>query len=88
MSGAASLLADPDRGATATYRPQGIGTQIALRVVLAEPAEDEDAVLVAAIATLPTIAAGDTFDVGGEVLTVVSVEQDASDTAWLVACAR
>ncbi|WP_203077302.1 head-tail joining protein [Falsiroseomonas ponticola] len=88
MSGFVDLLADADRGTTATYRPQGIGTQIALRVVLAEPAEDEDAVLVAAIATLPTIAAGDTFDVGGEVLTVLSVEQDASGTAWRLVCAR
>ena len=88
MSGFAALLADPDRGETATFRPQGIRTQVALRVVSAEPAVDEDAVLVVATASLPSIAAGDTFDVGGEVLTVVSVEQDASGTAWRLVCAR
>jgi hypothetical protein len=88
MSGFVDLLTDPDRGETATYRPQEIGTQVALRVVSAEPAKDEDAVLVVATATLPSIAAGDTFDLGGDVLTVLAVKQDASGTAWRVVCAR
>jgi hypothetical protein len=88
MSGFAALLADPERGETATYRPQGTGPQMALRVVGAEPAEGEDAVLVAAAATLPAISAGDTFDLGGAVLTVLSAEQDAGGKAWRVVCAR
>jgi hypothetical protein len=88
MNDFAALLADPDCGETATFRPHGIGTQTALRVVPAEPAEDEDAVLVVATASLPSIATGDTFESGGEVLTVFSVEQDASGTAWRLVCAR
>lgn len=88
MSGAAALLADPDRGETATFRPGGTGPQTALRVVRAEPAEGEDAVLVAAAATLPSIAAADTFEIGSEVLTVLSAEMDAAGTAWRVVCTR
>lgn len=88
MSGAASLLADPERGETATYRPQGVGPQMALRVVRVEPTEGEDAVLVAAVATLPAISAGDTFELGGAVLTVFSAEKAAAGRAWRVVCAR
>ncbi len=85
MSGAAALLADPDRGETATFRPGGTGPQTALRVVRAE---GEDAVLVAAAATLPAITAGDTFEIGGEVLPVLSADPDAAGTAWRVVCTR
>ncbi|WP_203075783.1 head-tail joining protein [Falsiroseomonas ponticola] len=88
MSGAAALLANPDRGGTATFRPGGTGPQTALRVVRAEPAEGEDAVLVAAAVTLPAITAGDTFEIGGEVLTVLSADTDAAGTAWRVVCTR
>lgn len=88
MSGAAALLADPDRGETATYRPGGTGPQTALRVVRAELAEGEDAVLVAAAATLPSIASGDTFEIAGEVLTVLSAVLGTGGTAWRVVCTR
>jgi hypothetical protein len=88
MSGFAALLADPDRGETTTHRPGGTGPQTAMRVVRAEPAEGEDAVLVAAAATLPSIAAADTFEIGSEVLTVFLAEMDAAGTAWRVVCAR
>ena len=88
MSGTAALLADPDRGETATFRPGGTGPQTALRVVRTERAEGEDAVLVVAVATLPSIASGDTFEIGSEVLTVLSADPDAAGTAWRVVCAR
>lgn len=88
MSGTAALLAVPDRGETATFRPGGTGPQTALRVVRAEPVEGEDAVLVAATVTLPSIAAGDTFEIAGEVLTVLSAVQDDAGTAWRVVCTR
>jgi hypothetical protein len=88
MSGVASLLADPDRGETAIFRPQGVGPQIALRVLRVEPAEGEDAVLVAAVAALPAISAGDNFDLGGAVLTVLSAEKDTAGKAWRAVCTR
>jgi hypothetical protein len=45
-------------------------------------------ILSLAIATLPDIAAGDSFSIGGEVLTVRHAERDASGTAWRVFCQR
>ena len=88
MSGVASLLADPDCGETAIFRPQGVGPQIALRVLRVEPAEGEDAVLVAAAAALPAISAGDSFELGGAVLIVLSAEKDAAGKAWRAVCTR
>jgi hypothetical protein len=45
-------------------------------------------ILSLAIATLPDIAAGDSFSIGGEVLTVRHAERDATGTAWRVFCQR
>jgi hypothetical protein len=45
-------------------------------------------ILSLAIATLPDIAAGDSFLIGGEVLTVRHAERDATGTAWRVFCQR
>jgi hypothetical protein len=41
-----------------------------------------------AVATLPDIMAGDTFLIGGEVLTVRHAERDATGTAWRIFCQR
>jgi hypothetical protein len=45
-------------------------------------------ILSLAIATLPDIAAGDSFSIVNEVLTVRHAERDASATAWRVFCQR
>jgi hypothetical protein len=45
-------------------------------------------VLSVAIATLPGLAAGDTFELGPDLLTVTHAERDASGTAWRVFCQR
>ena len=94
----ASLIADPHLGCDAEYRQGGIGAPINLRVLRSSPDRMADAfgtevisgsdILSLAIAALPEIAAGDSFSIGGEVLTVSHVERDATGTAWRVFCQR
>jgi hypothetical protein len=45
-------------------------------------------ILSVAIAVLPDLAAGDSFALGADLLTVTHVERDASGTAWRVLCQR
>ena len=94
----ASLIADPHLGVDAQYRQVGTGAPISLRVLRSSPDRMADAfgtevisasdILSLAIATLPDIASGDTFSIGGEVLTVRHTERDATGTAWRIFCQR
>ena len=94
----ASLIADAHLGVDAQYRQGGIGAPISLRVLRSSPDRMADAfgtevisasdILSLAIATLPDLAAGDSFSIGGEVLTVRHAERDATGTAWRVFCQR
>ena len=104
MSGAAftaamaTLLADANLGDTANYRSQGTGLQVSLRVIRSSPDRGGDAfgtellqasdVLAVAIATLPALGTGDTFQVGAEILTVSHAERDTAGVAWRVFCQR
>ena len=93
-----TLVADPNLGAEAVYRPGGSGTPIALRVLRSSPDRVADAfgteilsatdILAVAIAVLPDLAAGDSFALGPDLLTVTHAERDASGTAWRVLCQR
>ena len=94
----ATLLADPHLGVDALYRVGGTGSPVALRVLRSSPDRLADAfgtevisasdILSLAIATLPDLAAGDSFSIGNEVLTVRHAERDATGTAWRVFCQR
>ncbi len=94
----ASLIADAQLGVDALYRAGGTGNPVALRVLRASPDRiasgfDTDVIsasdiLSLAIATLPEVEAGDSFSIGGEVLTVRHAERDASGMAWRVFCQR
>ena len=94
----ASLIADAHLGVDAQYRQGGIGAPISLRVLRSSPDRMADAfgtevisasdILSLAIATLPEVAAGDSFLIGGEVLTVRHAERDATGTAWRIFCQR
>ena len=94
----ASLIADAHLGVDAQYRQSGTGAPVSLRVLRSSPDRMADAfgtevisasdILSLAIATLPDIAAGDSFSIGGDLLTVRHAERDASGTAWRVFCQR
>ncbi|GGG50321.1 hypothetical protein GCM10010964_42040 [Caldovatus sediminis] len=94
----AVLVADPNLGAEAVYRQGGVGAPISLRVLQSSPDRVADAfgteilsatdILSVPIAVLPDLAAGDSFALGPELLTVTHAERDASGTAWRVFCQR
>ena len=94
----ASLIADAHLGVDAQYRQGGTGAPVSLRVLRSSPDRLADAfgtevisasdILSLATATLPDITAGDSFSIGGEVLTVRHAERDATGTAWRVFCQR
>ena len=94
----ASLIADAHLAVDAQYRQGGSAAPVSLRVLRSSPDRMADAfgteiisasdILSLAIATLPDITAGDTFSIGGEVLTVRHAERDASGTAWRIFCQR
>jgi hypothetical protein len=94
----ASLIADAHLGVDAQYRQGGTGAPVSLRVLRSSPDRMADAfgtevisasdILSLAIATLPDIAAGDSFSIGGEVLNVRHAEHDATGTAWRIFCQR
>ncbi len=94
----ASLIADAHLGVDALYRAGGTDAPVSLRVLRSSPDRMADAfgtevisasdILSLAIATLPDIAAGDSFSIGNEVLTVRHAERDASGTAWRIFCQR
>lgn len=94
----AVLAADPNLGVAATYRAGGTGAPVPLRVLRSSPDRLAGAfdttllqatdVLVVGIALLPAIAAGDSFTIGADLLTVESAERDAAGVAWRVLCRR
>jgi len=94
----AVLAADPNLGVSATYRAAGTGAPVPLRVLRSSPDRLAGAfdtallqatdVLAVGIVVLPAIAAGDTFTIGAELLTVESVERDAAGVAWRLLCRR
>lgn len=94
----AALVSDPNLGSEAVYRQGGDGAPVTLRFLRSSPDRVADAfgteilaatdILSVAIATLPDIAAGDSFAIGPELLTVTHAERDASGTAWRVLCQR
>lgn len=93
-----ALVADPNLGAEALYRQGGTGAPIAVRALRSSPDRVADAfgtdilsatdILSVAIAQLPDLAAGDSFAIGPDLLTVTHAERDASGTAWRVLCQR
>lgn len=93
----AALAADPNLGTDGTWQ-RGGGPLVALRVLRSSPDQLRDAfgtgliqatdVLTVPIAVLPDVAAGDTFTLGPEVLTVQHAERDAAGVAWRVLCQR
>jgi hypothetical protein len=94
----AVLVADPNLGSEAAYRQGGDGPPVALRVLRSSPDRVANAfgteilsatdILSVAIATLPDLAAGDSFALGSDLLTVTHAERDAFGTAWRVLCQR
>ena len=94
----AALVTDPNLGTDAIYRQGGAGPAVAVRVLRSSPDRVADAfgteiisatdILSVAIATLPDLAAGDSFALGPDLLTVTHAERDASGTAWRVLCQR
>ena len=93
-----TLVTDPNLGVDATYCAGGVGHGVAVRVVRSSPDRTGDAfgteilqatdVLSVATAALPAIAAGDSFAIGPDLLTITYAERDASGTAWRVFCQR
>jgi hypothetical protein len=94
----AALVTDPNLGADAVYRQGGDGPAVPVRVLRSSPDRVADAfatgiiaatdILSVAIAILPDLAAGDSFAIGADLLTVSHAERDASGTAWRVLCQR
>ena len=93
-----ALAADPNIGTEAIYRAGGTGAPVLLRVVRSAPDRLGDAfgtsviqasdVLTVAIAVLPALGTGDTFQLGADLLTVTHAERDAAGVAWRVFCQR
>ncbi len=96
--GMAAIVADPNLGVPAVYRPGGIGTGVAIRVVRSAPDETFDAfgttlvrptdVLLVATADVPAPAKGDVVLVGGEMLTVLAEIRDPVCAAHRLLCSR
>jgi hypothetical protein len=94
----AALIADPHLAVEAIYRAGGTGDPVPLRVLRSSPDRVADAfgteilattdILSVAITTLPSLAAGDSFTLGSDVLIVQHAERDATGTTWRVVCQR
>lgn len=92
----AALVADANLGVEAIFRQGGMGAPVPLRLVRSSPDRVADAfgteiisatdILTVSTAALPVIAAGDSFALGAELLTVTHAERDASGAAWRVHC--
>ena len=93
-----ALVADPNLGSDAVYRQGGTGPTVPVRILRSSPDRVADAfgteilsatdILSVAIAVLPDLAAGDSFALGPDLLTVTHAERDASGTAWRALCQR
>lgn len=94
----ATLAADGNLGVSAAWRAAGTGPPVTVRVVRSSPdltAASFDAAIVQAtdviavpVAAVATLAAGDTFTIGADLLTVQHVERDATGAAWRAFCRR
>jgi hypothetical protein len=94
----AALIADPHLAVEAIYRAGGTGDPVPLRVLRSSPDRVADAfgteilattdILSVAITTLPSLAGGDSFTLGSDVLIVQHAERDATGAAWRVVCQR
>jgi len=94
----AAIVADPNLGVPAVYRPGGVGAGLAIRVVRSAPDEVVDAfgtslvrptdVLLVAAADVPAPAKGDVVLVGTETLTVLAAMRDPVGAAHRLLCAR
>lgn len=94
----AVIVADPNLGVPALYRPGGVGAGLAIRVVRSAPDEVVDAfgtslvrstdVLLVAAADIPGPAKGDVVLVGAETLTVLATIRDPVGAAHRLLCAR
>jgi hypothetical protein len=94
----AAIVADPNLGIPAVYRPGGVGGSIAIRVVRSAPDEVVDAfgtslvrptdVLLVAAADVLAPAKGDVVVVGADTLTVLAAIRDPVGAAHRLLCAR
>lgn len=93
-----TLAADRNLGADAIHRAQGTGPAVPVRVVRSSPDRIGDAfgtrlvsatdVLSVAVAALPSVESGDTFQIGADLLTATGAERDVDGTAWRIPCRR
>jgi hypothetical protein len=94
----AALVADANLGTEAMHRAGGTGPPEPVRLLRSSPDRLASGfgtellsvtdILSVAIAALPSLASGDTFAIGAELLTVTHAERDASGTVWRVLCQR
>jgi hypothetical protein len=94
----AALVADANLGIEAIYRTGGTGPPVSVRLLRSSPDRIASGfgtgilqatdVLSVAIALLPDLAEGDTFEIGALTLTVQHAERDATGTVWRVMCRR
>lgn len=87
-----------DFAVSATWRAGGVGAPVAVPVIRDAPDRVADAFgtpilqatdeLRVRVESLPALAAGDTFTLGAEVLTVQHAERDATGATWRVMCQR
>ena len=94
----AALLADANFGAAAVWRSGGSGPPLSIRVLRSQPDAKSSGfgttvlqatdILSVAVADLPELSSGDTFEVDTLTLIVQYAERDASGTVWRVFCKR
>ena len=94
----AVIVAETNLGVPAVYRPGGVGTGFAIRVVRSASDEVVDAfgtslvrptdVLLVAAADVPAPAKGDVVLVGAETLSVLAAIRDPVGAAHRLLCAR
>jgi hypothetical protein len=94
----AVVVADPNLGVPAVYRPGGVGPGMGIRVVRSAPDEVVDAfgttlvrptdVLLVTATDVPVPAKGDVVLVGTETLTVLAAIRDPVGAAHRLLCAR
>lgn len=94
----AAIVADPNLGLSAIYRPGGVGDGIIIRVVRNAPDEVVDAfgtalvrptdVLLVAVSDVPAPTKGDVVLVGADTLTVLAAIRDPVGAAHRLLCAQ
>lgn len=94
---AATLAADPNLGADATYTPLG-GSPSAVRVLLSNPEQSlplgsawvtvAETVITVTQAAVSDAVAGDTYAIGSVTYQALAAEADAHAATWRVPCRR